>query len=112
MRGGESIGLFCKQYGETGVGGSPGNTVCSSLRGLSVPETPSENIWGYAQLQREWLVKEGQSPFIYRETVVFIIAELQARPLLLACSACFPGALHNRGKVLNVKERSLQEGAP
>ena len=79
------------------VGGDPGNTVCSSLRGLSVPETPSENIWGYAQLQREWFVKEGQSPFISGETVVFIIAELQVRPLLLACCA-FPAALHIQGK--------------
>ena len=79
------------------VGGGPGNPVCSSLRGRSVPETPSENIWGCAQLQREWFVKEGQSPFISGETVVFIIAELQVRPLLLACCA-FPAALHIQGK--------------
>ena len=79
------------------VGGGPGNPVCSSLRGRSVPETPSENIWGYTQLQREWFVKEGQSPFISGETVVFIIAELQVRPLLLACCA-FPAALHIQGK--------------
>ncbi|CAI9163940.1 unnamed protein product [Rangifer tarandus platyrhynchus] len=39
-------------------GGSPGNTVGSGPRGLSVPETPSENIWGYSQLQRARFVQD------------------------------------------------------
>lgn len=79
-------------------GGSPGNTVCSGLRGLSVPETPSENIWGYSQLQRERFVKEGQSPFIQRKPR---LPSLQSHKRALCCwpVACARlAALHIQGK--------------